>query len=205
MPRERSACASRISGGLAASPTSASPRLGAPGRPSRANAEPLCYPRPGARPWARIGTAHDGSSDARLGRTARTRCPSVAHIGVASPVSTGAALSGERGTVVPSSAWGVGCCTKTQHPRRLGLCVGRCSRLKRAALNLAARPVGRLARPAGRPRPAEGCASPSALSASPLCCPWPQPKAAAALPARPECPSRLAQAPTASSRPSSTQ
>jgi len=90
----------------------------------------------------------------------------------APPGSTATARTLKRGLVVPSSAWGVGCCTKTQHSRRLGLCVGRRSRLKRAALKPSSlpRPVGRLARPAGRPRPAEGYASPSALSASPLCC-----------------------------------
>ena len=90
----------------------------------------------------------------------------------ASPRRTRIAPARQRGRLVRSSGLGGGCHRSAQHPRRLGLYVGRCSRLKRAALKPSSlpRPVGRLARPAGRPRPAEGYASPSALSASPLCC-----------------------------------
>ena len=62
--------------------------------------------------------------------------------------STATARTLEHGLVVPSSAWGVGCCTERQHPRRLGLHVGRCSRLKRAALNLAASLAQSVASPA---------------------------------------------------------
>ena len=84
--------------------------------------------------------------------------------------STATAPTLERGHVVPSLAWGVGCCTERQHPRRLGLHVGRCSRLKRAALNLAAslaQSVASLAQSVASP--GGGCLAQRYLSASPLC------------------------------------
>ena len=82
----------------------------------------------------------------------------------------------DHGLVVPSSAWGVGCCIERQHPRRLGLHIGRCSRLKRAALNLAAslaRPVvqgvveGRFARAAAVAPPTSALSANSALPTAP--------------------------------------